>query len=1575
MHITREFPRRLRIPFTVALLLIGSLGGLWVKSAMSLPACETAPGTADPSPKVVSATLPTSETPGDDVRIVFDRNLASGSSIRVRDRVGDAVVGRATQPSDNTLVFNANENYFDNGSPYAVEAVAKPTAGNTCAVNASFSINSKANWVSATSRPAGHIELTWTNSTNPDITNYALRRGTTSGGHVSPYSDVVTWSQSSPLVTFDDSPATDGIYYYVIRSCRGACGTAGTLTVDSAEISAKSDNTNPIVVFNTPIAGDDKVNNSEKTAVQVSGSFTEAGTGISQVSVTAIGKKKENSSVPFSQTIEVNNPDSTFSVTFDLSQFADDSALQFAASAQDKAGNASTGPGNPSHNVELDTAAPTTATIANPASQAGGGIQLSWTVAADTARQDLYRVGTPDVPLTSANNNGPGNFTDTPPVDGTYSYKVRSFDTAGNVSDATKTGAISDRTSPTVTIGTVGKTADGYINSTEASASQDTVTGSANDGAGVKGMTVTVVARGKSAADGTTDVTLTPSSCSSGCSVNNNAGWTAQFNNLNTLANGTIVFAVKAQDSIGNPVSSEATLPVTLDKDQPGFVTSVPGNGSNANPPASTLRFQYNESLMSPSTAGCTNTVRNRNGTLVSGALSLATTNVLKPNDALVFTPDAQAPNVFGSPYTADVSVKDLSNNACTTAQIVTFKVNPATPVLSSPAAGQQFTTQSVPVSGTSERNVTINLSLNGSPLGTAVADSNGNWALNPTPTIPDGNHTLAATASYVVDGTTLISQPASQNFSVDTTPPPVPTGLTVAPNKIGSGNLTSVVVSGTSTNSSEVVVALTDGTTTRSQTVPVSANAFSATFNLQTSPLNDGALTAKAKSRDAAGNESAEAQATATKDTVAPAPTINALGAVNAANAGAYDVSGAVTEAHAIPSMTLTITSAGGQVGPLPVTPSGGSWSLDDVNVSSLGDGTLTFSVQATDDYGNQSPPVTRQVAKDVNAPSAAVSTADKVNIGSAGKTNATGTAADSGSGASGLKSPVTVEITSSADGNVTKVTATATPSTGSWSVSNVNVASLGDGTLTFKTIAEDNVGNKTTSAAKTALKDGTAPAVTLDTVPAKISSANQSAVPVSGTVADAGAGASGVKEVVVRAVAASDATKFVDTTATVTGAAWSASVNTSTLPEGQVKFIAMVKDNVDNATTSVEKTAPKDTEAAIALQNFTNPVNAGNVKNVTAGGSAPSDVAVFNLTITDQDGATVTKNGIVASNGQWSVSQLDLSALADSAGGTNNLTYAIQGVDAFGNPAGDSKAALKDTTAPGLTITTPVEITDANKTNVTIAGTIAGGNKVTVVLSDGTGSVTASRDGITGTTWSIAGINATLLKNGSISYQATAQDAAGNTTVKTATGPKNAGANPAQVRFGQNGNGFVTPAQLVDGKLIVSVTQVGPAPTAVIEVSVSDGTATLPAQSVELNAGQSKDVEFDPATLKDGSITAKARLGSLISQDVAVLDRGKPTATADAPRNPYVSSPILKNTDFTGTASDGTSVIDRVVVSLNANTQVNAQLSGYGKNVTWTASFYQDIAPGAYTLTVKVYDYAGNVSDEVTQANVIVL
>jgi hypothetical protein len=504
---------------------------------------------------------------------------------------------------------------------------------------------------------------------------------------------------------------------------------------------------------------------------------------------------------------------------------------------------------------------------------------------------------------------------------------------------------------------------------------------------------------------------------------------------------------------------------------------------------------------------------------------------------------------------------------------------------------------------------------------------------------------------------------PRSDGVTTDSTPPVASVAsITPTPNASGFNNSSPVVVNLTAQDNAggSGVASITYAVDSGSPTTVNAANAA-------VSVSGDGTHVVSYFATDNAGNASASQNLAVNIDTVAPGtPSIIVPTYVNIANVAAVPVNGTAEPGS---TLTLTVTDAGSaHTVSQTLTASGaGAWTATGLNLTSLNQGTVTYTAKATDAAGNIGSTVTVTSIKDTLAPAAPTITAPTyVNAANAANVPVNGTAE---AGAA-----VTLLVTDA--GTAHTVSQTATAGGGAWSTTGLNLTSLNDGAVTYTATATDAAGNTGTSAAVTKTKDTLAPGLPAISVPVFVNAANVANVPVSGT-AEPGT-------TVTLTVTDPGTAHTVSQTVTASGAgAWSpTALNLTTLNQGTVTYNVTATDAAGNASAIATTTNTKDTVSATPVVTPPSSVNAANVANIVVTGTSDAGASVT-LTVTDAGSVhSISPTFIATGSGTWSTT-LDLSAFDDGT-----ISYSARGTDPAGNiSAAGAATNTKEALAPTVT------------------------------------------------------------------------------------------------------------------------------------------------------------------------------------------------------------------------------------------------------------------------------------------------
>ncbi len=438
-------------------------------------------------------------------------------------------------------------------------------------------------------------------------------------------------------------------------------------------------------------------------------------------------------------------------------------------------------------------------------------------------------------------------------------------------------------------------------------------------------------------------------------------------------------------DTAGNALAANATATVTLDTTAPTAAITPNGTTVNTNPISFTISFSEAVSGVDLGDLAATGSQ--------SGTLSLANFQAVS---ATVYTVDvsgmAAGENVTLTLAVAGSGIKDTADNALVAGAAATVSFDTTAPTAAITPNGTTFNASPITFTLTFDEAVT------GVDVGDLAATSSASGALtlanfqavsatvytvevSGMASSESVTLTLTAAGSGIQDtaGNALAAN-ATATVSFDTTAPTAaitPNGGTVNTSPISFPITFSEAVSGveigdlaaTGSQSGALSLANFQAVSATVYTVDVSGMAAGENVTLTLAASGSGI-------NDAAGNAMAvNAQGTVTFDTTAPTgytiATDDSL--VNAVEAASTSFT--FTNAEVGTTYNYTITSSGGGT---PVTGSGtissASQQVTGINVSSLPDGTLNYSVTLTDTAGNVGPAATATATLDKTVPTAAI-------------------------------------------------------------------------------------------------------------------------------------------------------------------------------------------------------------------------------------------------------------------------------------------------------------------------------------------------------------------------------------------------------------------------------------------------------------------------------------------------------------------------------------------------------------------------------------------------------------------------
>jgi hypothetical protein len=867
--------------------------------------------------------------------------------------------------------------------------------------------------------------------------------------------------------------------------------------------------------------------------------------------------------------------------------------------------------------------------------------------------------------------------------------------------------------------------------------------------------------------------------------------------------------------------------------------------------------------------------------------------------------------------------------------------------------------------------------------LGSATLGS-GTWNYNAT-SLTNGLHSFTAVATDTVGNTTTTS---AVTATVDTIAPAI-TSITPSQSYVNIANNSSVAaaLAGAETGTTYALSVSTSGggtAVTSSGTISSATQSFS---GLNLSGLGDGTLTYSITLTDLAGNTTTKS-ATETKDTVAPAITsiTPSQSYVNIANNNS--VAAALAGAESGTTYALSVSSSGGGTA---VTSSGtissATQSFSGLNLSGLGDGTLTYSITLTDLAGNTTTKTATETkdtvaslaatptANDLSAPSASTFTftvaySDASGTGIDATTIGTGNVTVTGPGAMGA---LTVTA-ASWNAGVATYTVQA-PHTGVWnSINDVGTYTIGIVGNSVKDLAGNAVASATSAKTFAVLfaptTTVTAASLSADTgTSATDFITSTAAQTISGSVSAALVAGEKVQVSYDNGVNWTDAT----TQPTGSGTTWS----TTTTLSGSSTFEARIYTASGNSTAythtyTLDQVVPTVTFSGLSFSadtgtsstDFITSTAAQTITATLSAAPAGTDIVYGSLdnganwvNITNKvSGTLLTWNGVTLS-----ASSTLMLKVTDSAGNDGTVKSQVYVLDQVA-PVAPSTPVLATASDTGTSNTDGI----TSVTTPVITGTAEAGTTVTLYDTNGTTVLgTALVDG--SGNWSIT---SSALTNGAHTLTTKATDVSGNTGVASAgltitidTVAPVAPSTPVLATASDTGTSNTDGITSVTTPVITGTAEAGTTVTlydtngtTVLGTALVDGSGNWSITSSALTNGahtlttKATDVSGNTGVASAG-LTITIDTVAPVAPSVPVLATASDTGTSNTDGITSVTTPVI-----TGTAEAGTTV---TLYDTNGTTVLGTALADGGGNWSITSSA---LSNGAHTLTTKATDVSGN-------------
>lgn len=1141
------------------------------------------------------------------------------------------------------------------------------------------------------------------------------------------------------------------------------------------------------------------------------------------------------------------------------------------AQATDGGGNV--GPLSDPVNIVVDLtppAAPVTVTPANASRVTTATPAITGTAGAGESL--IVRVDGNVVGTVTANASGAWTYTLTSGqtlAEGTHSANALARDAAGNTSVSSNTNTFTvDTIAPSPPVVLV-PAANSVSNNT-----RPTVSGTAEPNASVRVFI-----------DGTLLGTV-PADAS--------GNWTYTLTAPQALTEGPHQASAVAVDAAGNPSAASPSVPFTVDLTAPTAPTvTAPTEGQRVNTPRPVIT----------GTAEPGSTV-----TVTLDGVPAGTT-VAGPDGSFTFTPPAP---LADGPHVVTATARDPAGNtspASTARNFVVDTAAPAAPVITAPTEGAVIGNRTPTIEGTAEAGATVSVSVDGAPLGQAIANASGAWsyALTPAQALASGPHTAVATARDVAGNTSAASAP--RNFVVDTQAPNAP--VVTAPTDGQRTNDTTPEIRGTAEPSSTVEILIGGVPVGTATATPEGTFTFT-----PSTPLLEGPHTITARATDPAGNTSGlSAPVTVVIDLTPPAPPV-----IVAPTSGS-STSDRTPEVRGTgePGATITVLVDGLPVGTAVVTPAG-TWTFVVPDAEALTEGPHTLTAEATDPAGNPSgasAPV--EITVDVTAPERPLIERPTENA-----IVATNTPTIAGSAEPGARVEVRV------DG--TLVGTVPADVVGDWSYTLTPAQGLTAGPHSATAEAVDDAGNRSgPTEPRPFVVDVNAPNAPIITTPTDGQRTNATTPPIGGT-AEPGTTISVFLD-----------GRPIGTATTNPDGTWSLTP-TEPLAEGTYVARAVATDTAGNpsaASTPVSFTVDTQAPAAPIITQPTEGQVVGTSRPTFRGTAEPNSTVQLTL------GGAPFGSALTDPSGAWSFTPAPAQALTDGP-----YTVTATARDEAGNvsPASPPRAFTVDTSLPDRpTITAPVDGDALPTSTPTIRGTAEPGSRVTVVVDGQTvGEVIASPAG----EWTYPLTPGQALADGPHVVSATARDEAGNLSGESEPVGFDVDTNaPAAPRITAPQDGSRTSNRT---PVIQGTAEPGSTVTVLID-GVPAGTAPVDPTGAWT---------FTPSTpLTDGPHAITARAADEAGNQSGLTPPVNVVVDTTAPAAPVITSPVdgaISNNPtptITGTAEPGATV--EVIVDGRPVGRATADNEG---NWRYTLTQSQALPEGEHTVVARAIDPVGN-------------
>ncbi len=693
---------------------------------------------------------------------------------------------------------------------------------------------------------------------------------------------------------------------------------------------------------------------------------------------------------------------------------------------------------------------------------------------------------------------------------------------------------------------------------------------------------------------------------------------------------------------------------------------------------------------------------------------------------------------------------------------------------------------------------------------------------------------------------------------------------------------------------------------------------------NVDISTLKDGNIAVMAEVEDLSCNK-AIAETQFDKDTKAFITIDQPDQVINQFEIFQSNFSGTTNEIENGQNVNIRFTDSNGQQLVVNTLVANNLWEINDVDLSSLSDGSLTITAQASDLAGNpatasESSLINTLAKIDINIVERCVDNLEIIDL--------YGFVFDVDDAV-----PVSITIT---DSNGTQLSFVVNANNGTWSLKAPDISALVDGTLMITADVVDFDGNP--ASAQTTYEKDTLALITIniDSGDDSLLSAEEAkSTSIFGNVTD-------IEDGQTVSIVVSDING--DTVAfqtTVNNGQWRLdNVDLSQLSDGQLTATAHAEDLNCNLAEASDNTTIKDSQAEISIRTDglgDGVINGDEITHVDLILNAV-EIEVGQpalITVTDSIGVSQTYNTLVQAN-EWRVASLDFSLFAEGP-----LLISVTASDIAGNIAVGETDTFIDTLSSisVIPLTGGDGVINTQESNavviVGVANDIEAGNPVEVIVTDINGLQLTFNTAVEASSYIIRAADLSSLADGLLTFEVSSIDREGNPATNTNSAIKNT--EPVAITIDIDTLADDTINFVESTQVDISGTTSNVEDGAEVEVVLIDSASNELVFTALVNNNSWNLSDIDVSSLVDGAVTGTASVTNSVGNLAQASEQVNKNVVAELTITPDIANLLLNaaevsNVTISGTATDiedNQAVLLMITDSLNNTVQASTQVN----------------------------------------------